>query len=110
MERSHWTFVYKQPSQELKKRLERQIVDVVLLLADKLKIKKAEFLRMLTCFIGLASPLWIERSSRETSYLSLSDDLNKSIEEIRLDFRKSYKPLVNKALREWKVDIWRSSE
>lgn len=94
---------------KLKKRLERQIVNVVLLFADKLKIKKINFLECSPVLSGWYL-LWLERSSRDFLTYHLAIDLSKSIEEIRLNFRKSYKPLVNKALREWKVDICSSGD
>ena len=94
---------------KLKKRLERQIVDIVLLLAEKLKIKKINFLECSPVVSGWHL-LWLERSSRDFLTYQLAIDLNQTIEEIRLDFRKSYKPLVNKALREWKVDVCRSDD
>ena len=94
---------------KLKKRLERQIVDIVLLLAEKLKIKKVNFLEC-SSVVSRWHLLWLERSSRDFLTYQLAIDLNQTIEDIRLDFRKSYKPLVNKALRAWKVDVCSSGD
>jgi FemAB family protein len=47
----------------------------------------------------------LERADKDFITYQLAIDLQQSIESIKLDFRKSYKPLVNKALKEWDVRV-----
>ena len=49
--------------------------------------------------------LWLKKANKDYLSYQLAINLEKTLEEIRLSFRKSYKPLVNKALREWDVDV-----
>ena len=49
--------------------------------------------------------LWLERADKDFITYQLAIDLQQSAESIKLDFRKSYKPLVNKALKDWDVKV-----
>ena len=50
----------------------------------------------------------MERGARATLSHGLSVDLTLSLDQIRLNFRKSYRPLITKGLSTWKVDILES--
>ena len=47
----------------------------------------------------------MERADKDFITYQLAIDLRQSVESIKSDFRKSYKPLVNKALKEWDVKV-----
>ena len=47
----------------------------------------------------------MERADKDFITYQLAIDLQQSIESIKLDFRKSYKPLVNKGLKDWDVRV-----
>jgi FemAB family protein len=49
--------------------------------------------------------LWLNNANKFFATHHLIVDLKLSLEEIRLGFRKSYKPLVNKALREYDITV-----
>jgi FemAB family protein len=51
----------------------------------------------------------MERGARATLSHGLCVDLTLSLEEIRLNFRKSYRPLITKGLSTWTVDILESA-
>lgn len=89
---------------KLKKRLEKEIFEIVELIAKESKSKK---IRLFEPFSSISNWYlhWLEKADNHFLTYQLGIDLNKNLEEIRLDFRKSYKPLINKALREWKVEI-----
>ncbi|MDA9652889.1 hypothetical protein N9T50_00675 [Pseudomonadota bacterium] len=88
----------------LRKRLEQQILEVINIIAKKLEIRKIiifEHSRILSSWFLL----WLDRANKDFTTYQLAIDLQHTIEDIRLGFRKSYKPLVNKALKEWRVEI-----
>ena len=89
---------------KLKKRVEKEIVEIVELIAKETKSKK---IRLFEPFSSISNWYlhWLERADTHFLTYQMCIDLNKTLEEIRLDFRKSYKPLINKALREWQVEI-----
>ncbi|SMM99274.1 hypothetical protein SPONN_396 [uncultured Candidatus Thioglobus sp.] len=91
-------------SKKTKKRLEKKIIEVIKEIANILEIKK---IQLFDDSIKLSSwyLLWLERANKSFLTHQLAINLQHSIEEIKLDFRKSYKPLVNKALKEWDVSI-----
>jgi len=49
--------------------------------------------------------MWSDKASEVFSTHHLLVDLSLSFEDIRLRFRKSFKPLINKGLMEWKVEV-----
>jgi len=91
-------------SKKTKKRLEKTIIEIIEEIANNLEIKK---IQLFDDGIGLSSwyLLWLERANKNFLTHQLAINLQRSIEEIKLDFRKSYKPLVNKALKEWDIFI-----
>ena len=89
---------------KLRKRLEKQFIEIILLISKKLKLRKMivfEHSNSLSNWFLL----WLERADKDFITYQLAIDLQQSIESIKLDFSKSYKPLVNKALKEWKVEV-----
>lgn len=87
-----------------KKRVEKNIVDTILLIANELKVEKIEFAEP-NKFLTSWYLYWLERAEKDFATYKLAINLQKSIEDIRLDFRKSYKPLVNKGIKEWQVEV-----
>lgn len=88
----------------LRKRLEQQILEVIEIITNKLEIKKIilfEHSRILSSWFLL----WLDRADKDFITYQFAIDLQHTIEDIRLGFRKSYKPLVNKALKEWRVEV-----
>ena len=88
----------------LRKRLEQQILEVIGIISKKLKIRKIilfEHSRILSSWYLL----WLDRANKDFITYQFAIDLQHTIEDIRLGFRKSYKPLVNKALKEWRVEV-----
>ena len=87
-----------------RKRLEKQLIEIILLISKKLKLKKTIFFEY-SHFLSNWFLLWLERADKNFITYQLAIDLRQSVENIKLDFRKSYKPLVNKALKEWDVKV-----
>tara|TARA_B100001287_G_scaffold62031_1_gene50123 strand:+ start:25567 stop:26571 length:1005 start_codon:yes stop_codon:yes gene_type:complete len=87
-----------------RKRLERQLIEIILVISRILNLKKI-ILFECSYFLSNWFLLWLERADKQFLTYQLAIDLQKSLDSIKLDFRKSYKPLVNKALRDWDVNI-----
>jgi FemAB family protein len=91
-------------AKKTKKRLEKTIVKIIEEIANNLEIKKIQLfddsIRLSSWYL-----LWLERANKSFLTHQLAINLQRSIEEIKLGFRKSYKPLVNKALKEWDIFI-----
>lgn len=87
-----------------RKRLEKQSIEILVFISKKLKLKKTIFFEY-SDFLSNWFLLWLERADRDFMTYQLAIDLQQSIESIKLNFRKSYKPLVNKALKEWDVKV-----
>jgi hypothetical protein len=49
--------------------------------------------------------MWAERAKEVFSTHHILVDLSLSLQDIRLKFRKSFKPFINKGLREWQVEV-----
>ncbi len=96
-------FVQDTPK-KLRKRLEKQIIEILYIIFNKLKIEKVRFFEP-NLILSSWYLLWLEKNYKDFLKYQLAIDLRKSIEDIRLGFRKSYKPLVNKALREWQIRV-----
>lgn len=95
----------KNTPRKLRKRLEKQIVEIINFIVSKLKIEKVKFFEA-NSILSSWYLLWLEKANKDFLTYQLAIDLNKSIEDIRLGFRKSYKPLVNKALKEWQIEVY----
>lgn len=92
-------------ARKVKKRLESQLIELVDTLSDSLNIKRNQFVNMEYGQMSDWYLMWAERANKIFSTHHLLVDLSLSLEEIRLKFRKSFKPFINKALREWKVEV-----
>ena len=87
-----------------RKRLEKQLIEIILLISKKLKLRKIVLFEH-SHFLSNWFLLWLERADKDFITYQLAIDLQQSVESIKLDFRKSYKPLVNKALKDWDVKV-----
>jgi FemAB family protein len=95
-------------ARKVKKRLESQLAELINTLSNKLYIRYCQFTNMEYGQLSSWYLMWIERASKTFSTHHLLVDLSLSLEEIRLKFRKSFKPLINKALREWRIETHES--
>lgn len=91
-------------ARKVKKRLEKQLADILSTVTAELNIKKFILLEH-SYQLSSWYQFWIDKAKRQFLTYQLGIDLSQDVENIRLDFRKSYKPLVNKALKEWDVKI-----
>ncbi len=96
-------FVNNSPKR-LRKRVEMQIADIIFFLTEHFNTKKLKFFESSNTLSSWYL-LWLKKANKDYLSYQLAINLEKTLEEIRLSFRKSYKPLVNKALREWDVDV-----
>ena len=92
-------------ARRVRKKLERQLSDLICHLATLLSIKQSQFVNMEYFTISSWHLVWAEKSKESFPTYHLLVDLSLSIEDIRLSFRKSYRPLVNKALNEFKIEV-----
>ncbi len=90
---------------KVKKRLESQLARVILALSSALSIVRCQFVNMEYDQVTSWYLMWANKASEVFSTHHLLVDLSLPLKEIRLRFRKSYKPLVNKGLREWRVEV-----
>lgn len=98
--------IFKQTvARRVKKRFESELKDLIYSLVKQLKIKQCQFVN--TGFFGLSSWyfMWAEKAKEVFSTHHILVDLSLSLQDIRLKFRKSFKPFINKGLREWKVEV-----
>ena len=98
--------IFKQTvARKVKKRLENKLKDLIYGLARQLKIKQCQFVN--TEFFGLSSWyfMWAERAKEVFPTHHILVDLSLGLQDIRLKFRKSFKPFINKGLREWRVEV-----
>jgi FemAB family protein len=91
-------------ARKTKKRIEKQLIEIVYAITKRLEIKK---IRLIDSNVVLSNwyILWLKKASRSFLTYQLAIDLQLSIKDIRLGFRKSYRPLVNKALKEWDTKV-----
>ena len=87
-----------------RKRLEKQCIEIILLISRKLELRKILLFEH-SHFLSTWFLQWLEKADKDFITYQLAIDLRQSVESIKLDFRKSYKPLVNKALKEWDVRV-----
>jgi len=92
-------------ARKVKKRLETELRDLIYDLARELNIQQCQFVN--TEFFELSSWyfMWAERAKEVFSTHHILVDLSLSLQDIRLKFRKSFKPFINKGLREWRVEV-----
>jgi FemAB family protein len=92
-------------ARKVKRRLESQLTELIYAVSNKMNIGHCQFVNMEYRQLSDWYLMWTEKASEVFSTHHLLVDLSLSLEEIRLKFRKSFKPLINKALREWKVEV-----
>jgi FemAB family protein len=91
-------------AKKTKKRLESQIVTIIYAISKKLGIKKVNIFEH-NAVLSSWYMLWVGRACKHFLTYRLAIDLTLTIDEIRLGFRKSYKPLISKAKREWDIEV-----
>lgn len=87
-----------------KKNLEKKIIEIIDRFAIKLSINKV-YLFDESSQLSSWYMLWLKKSSKCFLSHQLAINLEISIDDIRLGFRKSYKSLVNKSLKDFSVQI-----
>jgi len=92
-------------ARKVKKRFESQLSKLIYSLSNTLNISCCQFANMEYDQLTSWHLMWIDKANKVFSTHHLLVDLSLPIEEIRLKFRKSFKPLINKGLREWKVEV-----
>lgn len=94
-----------QIGRKIKKRLENLLVSMVCAFANELLISETRLVSM--SYGGLSNwyLLWLEHAARIYVTHHLSIDLSVPYEVIKKTFRKSYKPLISKSLREWDISV-----
>jgi FemAB family protein len=95
-------------ARKFKKRLESQLAELINTLSSKLCIRHCQFTNVEYGQLSSWYLMWIEKASKTFSTHHLLVDLSLPLEEIRSKFRRSFKNLINKALREWKMDVHES--
>ena len=93
-------------ARKVKKRLEKELGNLIYDLAKQLNIRQCQFVNIEYFKLSSWYVMWAEKAKEIFSTHHLLVDLSLSLEDIRLKFRKSYKPLVNKGLREWRVEVY----
>ena len=96
----------KSLARKVKKRLIKELQNLIYDLAKKLNIKQCQFGNMDLINLSSWYLMWAENAKKNFSTHHVFVNLSLSLQEIRLEFRKSYKPLINKGLREWKVQVY----
>ena len=91
-------------AKRLRKRLEKQLQEFIYEIALILEIETISFYEE-SQTISSWYLMWLKKANKDFLTYHFAIDLTKSLEDIRLDFRKSYKPLVNKAYKEWEVKV-----
>jgi len=92
-------------ARKVKKRLEVQLFNLISDLSRQLNIGQCQFVNIECSELSSWYVMCAERAKEAFSTHHLLVDLSLSFEDIRLKFRKSFKPLINKGLREWQVEV-----
>ena len=95
----------KKLARKVKKRLESQLTDVIIAISQTLNITQCQFANMEYHQLTSWYLIWANKAKESFSTQHLLVDLTAPLNEIRLKFRKSFKPLINKGLREWNVEV-----
>lgn len=91
-------------AKKTQKRLEKKIIEVVEKISNQLGIKT---IQLFNANVQLSSwyLLWLNRADKSFVSYQLAINLNNSLDSVKLGFRKSYKPLVSKALNKWSISV-----
>jgi FemAB family protein len=91
---------------KLAKRLVAECLDTLKVIASSLSITELVFAnRMLDGRLDLFHQTLMDDGARVTTTHNLGVDLTLDLEDIRLNFRKSYRPLINKGLGTWEAEL-----
>jgi len=92
-------------TRKVKKKLESKLYNLVIELSKLLNIKQLRFVN--TDHLKLSSwyLMWADKACEIFVTHHFMVDLSLPLDEIRSKFRKSFRPLINKGLREWNVEI-----
>jgi len=90
---------------KIRKKIEKKILDLIFDLSKQLKINRCQFsnidfFKLSKWYINL-----LDLAEETFASHHLLVDLSLSIEKIKSNFRKSFKPLINKGFREWKIEV-----
>ena len=90
---------------KIRKKIEKKILDLIFDLSKQLKINRCQFsnidfFKLSKWYINL---LDLAEKTFASHYLLV--DLSLSVEKIKSNIRKSFKPLINKGLREWNIEV-----
>jgi FemAB family protein len=88
-----------------KKGIESQLVLFILELSKVLNISQCQFTNILRNKLSSWYLYWIEYANLSYITYHMMVDLSLSDEVMRVEFRKSFRPLINKGLREWRVEV-----
>ncbi len=89
-----------------KKRIESKLILVVLELAKDLNIGQCQFTNTVQNKLSNWYINWIEYANKSFITYHMMVDLSLSVDAIRLEFRRRFRPLVNKGLKEWRVEVY----
>jgi FemAB family protein len=92
-------------ARKVKKRLEFKLSELIFELSTMLGIVQCQFVNMEYSYLSSWYLMWTGKAHEIFTTHHLLVDLSLPLEEIRLKFRKSFKPLINKGLREWKIEV-----
>lgn len=97
-------------SSKVLKKLNSACLEVVRGLSRQLGIDKSKT-RVFSYGAGVSDwqRLWLTEGAFCSQQYMLYVDLGQSLEAVKANFRKSYKPLVTKGLRQWNVEVIASS-
>ena len=95
----------KSIGEKVRKKLESKILNLIFDLSRELKINKCQFTNMDLFRLSKWYIKLLELAEETFTTYHCLIDLSLSIEEIRSQFRKSFKSLINKGLREWNVQV-----
>jgi FemAB family protein len=91
---------------KLMKRLVAEALELLDVVARRLGIEELTIAEWITSnHLGLFHQTLMDRGARVTATHSLGVDLSMTLDEIRVGFRKSFRPLVTKGLASWDADV-----
>ncbi len=95
----------KSLARRVRKKIEKKLINLIYELARQLNIRKCQFVNLDYVKLSNWYLLWSEQAAEVFSTHHILVDLSLSLNEIRLKFRKSFKPLINKGLRDWQIEV-----
>lgn len=94
----------KDTPKKTKKRISKLLHEIICFLSKELEISSINISEH-SSTISDWYLLWLRESTRDSLCYHFAINLLQNIEQIKLGFRKSYKPLVSKGFREWDIQI-----